>query len=247
MENRSYLGSITKYRELGEGTASIVYHCTYFDADFAYKEYKTFDEYVRFIKPRLERLSEFYNDNRFVFPYKFIYKNRDDELFQGYVMNYLYNYEKLSRLNDLEYEEKINILKKARTLLDEFHNTYKHIHTDITPWNFLYNKEMDKVTLIDFDTAVDLKHKDDINEHFNILAETYCKYNGIDKDLDIFMFNLVTYALLNNENDFYGIIKRIIENDYGIIESENARKILSTYDDITNPKTLKKDYVIDCL
>ena len=247
MNNRSYLGSITKYNRIGYGAESTVYHATYFDSDCAYKEYHSKEEYIKYIKPRLKKLSEFYNDYRFAFPNQFIYRHPDDEIFQGYVMNYLYDYKKIEDFIDLEYNEKIKIIKKARELLETFHKTYKHIHTDITPWNFLYNKEMDNVTLIDFDTCIDLKNISEEPKNLNILAETYLKYNKIDEGLDISMFNLLTYSILNNDKNIYNIINRIINNDFGLIESEKAIKILKPYEDITNPKTIKKEYVIDYL
>ncbi len=74
----------------------------------------------------------------------------------------------------------------------------------------------------------------------------YFKNNGVDKDADIFMFNMLTYSLINDK-DFYGSLSNMIKNDYGNIESSKARKIIDTYKDFDKPKSIKKEYIIDYL
>lgn len=244
---RSYLGSITTYKNLGEGAVSDVYQCDYFDELFAYKEYKN-SIYVKFINERMKKLSEYYyEETNLVFPYVFIYKHPIDEFFLGYVMDYLGEYEKLCDLRNLDYSGKINILKKSRELLDRFHNKYNFIHTDITPWNFLYNQKIDKVKLIDFDTYIDLKNKGNyLCGYYNEYGQVYGNSVGIDKDLDIFLFNLLTYSIILGV-DYLVSLKNICNNRLDVFENKNVRKIFESYKTLECKKSLKKEYVIDYL
>ena len=78
------------------------------------------------------------------------------------------------------------------------------------------------------------------------MAYWYAKNNGIDKDVDMYLFNLTTYAILNNK-EYFNAISHIKENDFGVIENSHAIDILKGYKDIESSKVLKKEYVIDYL
>jgi len=246
MENRSYLGSITKYREIGEGSFSRVYLAEYFDTMVAYKEFLCFDKTIKKIKPNIEKLTGL-NENGLVLPQKLIYAKKEDEVFKGYIMDYLYQYSKLSDLKDLGYDKKVAVLKNARKSLDILHNKYKILHGDITPWNILYSKDKDDTKLIDFDLSIDLTKKEIIDKNdLTLLANNYAKYVGLDKDLDMYLFNLTTYTILNNK-ELFSSMSYIFNDDFGVIENNHAINILKSYKDIENSKALKKEYVIDYL
>lgn len=244
MSNRSYVGSITKYREIGRGAFSRIYECDYYDSYFAYKEFIDKKSVEKFYD-NLVKLQKYNDDTRFVFPYQFIYAHPNDKYFVGYVIDLLYKYENLNKLHDLDYSKKIHLLKKARELVEVFNNKYGFLHTDLSPMNFMYSYEKDDVKLIDFDLSVDLNNptKELVHNHF--ITDVYTRTHGIDKDLDMFIFNLTTYAVLNNVS-IYDVILYIINNEYGCIENSQAIDILSRYSDIEN-NTLKKEYVIDYL
>jgi len=92
MENKSYLGSITKYRPLGFGSNADVYLAEYMNSMMvAYKEFWN-QEYVRGIKDEIIKLSEFDGKDKFIFPEKFIYVKPSDELFKRYTMPLIENY-----------------------------------------------------------------------------------------------------------------------------------------------------------
>lgn len=245
MENRAYLGSITKYREVGEGSFSRVYLAEYFDYTVAYKEFLCGDKTLETIRPNIEKLTTI-SENGLVLPYKLIYAKRDDILFKGYVMDYLYNYSKLSDLKDLSYDKKVSILKEVRKMLDNFHNKHKMLHGDVCPWNIMYNENNNDVKLIDFDLSVDLTSNNIDKDSLNYMAYWYAKNNGIDKDVDMYLFNLTTYAILNNK-EYFNVISHIKEKDFGVIENNHAIDVLNGYKDIESSKVLKKEYVIDYL
>lgn len=247
MDNRSYLGSITKYERIGFGSVSDVYQCDYFDSLFAYKEFKDLD-YVAFINERMQKLKNHYFDETdCIFPYKFIYKNPKDDLFVGYVMDYIYDYKRFSDLDNLNYDEKIYILKKFRKLVDDFHNKYNFIHTDICPWNVFYNEKVDDLKLFDFDTYIDLNNKDNsLCKYYSDYARFYAKSVGIDKDLDIFLFNLTTYSLLSGV-EYNKSLEAISVGKLESIDNNIVRNIFEGYKNLECNKTIKKEYVIDYL
>lgn len=243
MEYKNYVSELDILDKIGYGAYGTVYSCIFNNKQYAYKNFIVDNSCKEFIKPRLDGVSKFYGDSDFIFPYKFIYDNND--YFIGYVMDYLSGYNSLYDIK-LDYKGKIEILNRARYILDKFHNEYKHVHTDINPWNFLYNKELDKIILIDFDTCIDLNNPNTMDiSQLNTLAKIYCDYNGTNIGLDVFLFNLLTFSILNNI-EFYDVINEIMNNNYGVIENKNAIEILSKYEDIEY-NTLKKEYIIDYL
>ena len=240
-----YLNELIIGNELGRGASGVVYDSQLDGIQYAYKEITSDDDFKSFVQPRLEKVADFYGDSSFVFPYKFVYKHPEDKLVSGYIMDYINGYDKLDDLQ-INNEEKIRILSMARKLLDKLHNDYKHVHTDSNPWNFVYNKNLDKVMLIDFDTCIDLDKKNMIDtSRLNTLSKIYCTNNACDEGIDIFLFNLLTFAILNNVG-FYDVINHIIDGEYGCLNSFGPMEILSEYEDIYS-NTLKKEYVIDRL
>lgn len=242
---RAYMGAVRKYYELGIGSSCRVYLCDFFDTEFAYKDILD-KNYAKFIKEKLMRVAEYYEDSEFVFPYKFIYKAPQDEVFEGYVMDALHNYTGLEKLKGLDIKEKIEILKKGRVLLDSFHKKYNLVHTDVASYNFQYNEKTKDIKLIDFDTNIDLKEKDiiDLNK-YNLYASHYMHERGVDENLDIFLYNLTVFSLLNNVS-YFDTLEDIANGVYGVFEeNNNAKKIFESYNDLNCNKSLKKEYVID--
>lgn len=248
MEKRSYLGSITKYSKLGFGSNATVYFADYFDGlSVAYKEFWN-PKYVNAIKDEVKKFNDFPSDDKFIFPDVFIYEKPTDDIFKGYTMPLLYKYNFIYEefLESLDYDKKISILFRTRALLEELHKKYKIIHADVAPWNIMYNKDNDDLVLTDFDTSLSISNNMSINDSHSDIVKEYAKYNKIDKHLDIFLFNLCCYSVLNNL-DLNSVLREIRRNNFGIIENKNAIDIFSSYKDLSESKSLKKEYVIDYL
>lgn len=237
--NKDYLGKVTTYKLIGSGAYSDVYECDYNGAYSAYKKYRN-ESYAQMVTNNIIKLTELYEDKEFLFPHKTIYYSPKDTVLKGYVMDYLYQYKELQDIKNID---KIKILLKSRELLEKFHNKYNRVHTDICPWNYLYNQEKNNLKLTDFDTSIDLRKKEigDLNQ-YNPYAADYIEKIGIDKDLDIFLFNLYTYSILTDVD--YTTILKYIEVTKIELSSSKACSILESYRDL-NKKTLKKEYIID--
>lgn len=239
--NKDFTGNLTIYRYIDSGAVSNVYECDYKEAYFAYKMIVN-AKYARLIDKNINNLCEFYGDSDMLFPYKIIYDRISKEVLEGYIMDYLYKYKKLSKITE---EDKIKILLRARDLIEKLHNKYNYVHTDIAPHNFMYNKDLDKIVLIDFDGAINLKDKEYFDLGFyNMYTADYIEQRGVDKDLDVFLFNLCCYSVLKdiNYNDVLNYI--LNKKDLGI--SDKASSILKSYSDLGS-KHLKKEYIIDYL
>lgn len=247
MENRSYLGSITKYNIIGFGSNADVYLAEYFGSSVAYKEFWK-PEYAAAIKDEIVKLSEFDGGDKFIFPERFIYEKPTDEVFKGYTMPLLYKYNFVYEeyLEKLDYDKKISILFKARDLLEELHKEYRILHADVAPWNFMYNEDSDHLVLTDYDTSLSISNSIKINGSHNDIVREYAKYNKIDEHLDVFLFNLCCYAVLNNL-DINFVLGQIRNNNFGILQSKKAIDVLSSYKDLSDTKSLKKEYIIDYL
>lgn len=237
--NKDYIGNVKIYKYIDSGAVSNIYECDYKEAYFAYKMIIN-DKYARLIDKNINNLCEFYGDEDMLFPYKTIYDKVCDEVLEGYVLDFLYKYKNLKSLSE---EEKIKILLRAREILEKFHNKYNYVHTDIAPHNFMYNKELDKLVLIDFDSSINLKDKKYFDLGFyNSYAANYIEKRGVDKDLDIFLFNLCCYSVLKGIS--YNDVLTYIRNKKDLGVGEKASIILKSYDDLGS-KQLKKEYIID--
>ena len=245
-EYKTFLGRVEKYSNLGYGSFSDVFMCDFDGALFAYKEYNSL-EHVKLIKDKMPKLTEFFRTNESLnFPYKLVYKNPNDELFKGVILDYLYQYSKLDT-EEIDKNKMINILKRVRNLIEIIHKEYNLIHGDLHPENILYNIETDKISIIDFDSSFDINTKFGYNEGIiNELNMNYIDIMGIDEGIDTYLFNLVTFKFLCNYNGQNNkTTLQNINNSYYPNLNNKVISILDTYKNYS--KKLSKDYIIDYL
>lgn len=124
------------------------------------------------------------------------------------------------------------------------------IHGDIHSGNVLFEKG--NTFLIDFDNCK-FENNKGLKPNFKMFsspAREFIKRNGIIKNLDIYMFNVLTYSLLNggsyrssNINSVFKIVKEsIINQKYGLFCNKESIKICN---DLCNFKA--NDYLIDTI
>lgn len=156
-------------------------------------------------------------DDRLVTP-KYVF---DDKEVEKYLIKFI-NGKDLSKLYYLPIEKKIHILKKAKELVCDM-NDKGIIHGDLLFANFMYDNKKDDVFIIDFDSCGYGDNELEV-DLINDLSSTFIRYNDISVDVDKFMFNLMTFAFLNNVKTYSSRVA-ILRKDYGIFDFNEAREI----------------------
>lgn len=162
---------------------------------------------------------------------------------KGVPFTYLAEFEQAKNISKLAKEKKntqIKVLKSAKENLLTAHN-YGIIHADIHGGNILFN---DKGTYyIDFDNSTYKDYKT-IPSLTTIFAQDFIKKYGLVKELDIAMFNLLTFYLINN--GIYFLTRRdIIKENYGkFYDADSIRICKNLLLEDKNPTT---DFLIDSL
>lgn len=137
-----------------------------------------------------------------------------------------------------ETENIINQLKNAKKLIQKMHS-YELIHCDLISSNIMCLENIPFLT--DFDNS-SYENSGVNTSHLNDYSLEYVKKFGVDKALDVYIFNLLTFSLIN-DCGFYLVRKRILDKSYGNFSSKEAIQMCEqlflekTYSD--------KDFLID--
>ena len=146
----------------------------------------------------------------------------------------------------LEFDTKLNILKKLRRILTEFENEgiiYSDIHFD----NIYYNELNGDLKLIDIDNIM---MEDLPIDLLSTIYEDYFRYGGYDfNNARIFAFNLISFMLLLNKINSYDIKeinKTTLKKDYDFLNIE-AIKICDNLLNIKIGSSADNEYLIDAI
>ena len=196
-------------RGISSGANASVYKAIYNDQIMAYKEFKPGKILLNEDSERIITLANDYDKfpDNFVLP-KYIINN------SGETTSYLTELVKgkaLCQLKMKSLKKKIEMLRKAKEVVSSLYDDYKIIHSELHLGNILYDGE--NIFIIDFDNCSYQKHE--IGEHCNFLTERYIDMNSINKNVDTYIFNVATYAMLNNRS-IYDCREYILDKDYGI-------------------------------
>lgn len=167
------------------------------------------------------------------------------EQFCGYAMpdrrdfRTLYNM-KFSR------NEKIEILKRFRRILDYFHSE-KMVYGDIKGTNMLLSSSGTKTAFCDLDNI--MVENIPIDKYARCASYFCRKYGAVDYKLDSFMFNFLTIEYL------LGIYSKNYENVFDFLDSNyvpqlssnmDKKKVKSIFDELKNiTPHYKGEYIID--
>jgi len=214
------------------GSNSEIYRCKFNDFEFIYKEYNDSNDFltcdfidkidlIKSIKLEFSKLP--------------ILLVCDKEKPKGFL---------LKELEDIDYSfsnvsTKINVLKKAKEAILELHKN-NVIHGDIHISNvILSNKE---INLIDFDNS---SYKEFIpkKDWYSDNAIKFINKYGLNKDLDIYLFNLLTFSLLNKEFYFPTMLYKIGCSCYGVFDNKEAIKICRSL--LLEDKVFNNGFLID--
>ena len=144
-------------------------------------------------------------------------------------------------LCDEPYKIKIEKIKNIKQLMLSMHQE-GIIHADLIPSNILYFK--DDCAIIDFDNSSYKNYKTNIN-HTNDYSKEFITKYGLTPEIDIFLFNLLTYYWLNELNNFYMVRNKIRSNNYGVFNDSYERKICNSL--LLESDVPNQDFLIDTI
>lgn len=220
------------------GSFSKVYNCWYNNQLYKYKEFtKDFKLTKSFLK-KIDDLSKI-NDKNLLVPIILILNNNEP-------VGYLVNYGDGTTIDNLCRESNINnqvktLMQAKKTLLRMHDNGI--IHTDLHYGNILYYKN--DVKFIDFDNCQYKNHKTSKDDCFDYAIEFINKY-GVCKELDITMFNYLTFSILNSSgNGYFRVRNDIKKSNYGEFYDDDSINICKSL--LLEDKKPTKRFLIDTI
>lgn len=217
------------------GSFGEIRRCILNDKVYTYKEFSNIN-YLKCRKRKLFKLSEI-NVPGLLMPKYWIKKQNIDS---GYLTDFDYK-DNMSFLLSKPLETKYQTLQNAKNLMLTMHSE-KIIHGDLHDDNILTK---DKVcSIIDFDNSSYGRFKTKAKD-----ANNYCinfiKNYGIKPELDIFMFNILTYYIINEEKNYFLLRQKIYQGKYGCFNNKDGIRICKSL--FLDDKVPNKDFLIDTI
>lgn len=215
-----------------EGGFSDNYKCKFNNEEYMFKKYEYPDQMIsKFFIDKMDEISKLSS----ILPYVPRYWVEIGNEKIGYLT-------KIHDGKDLGLSTNIGeiavLLKEAKEQLILMHDIGL-IHGDIHYCNIMYNDE--STDFIDYDNSSYLNFNPDATK-YSLNAFNFAKTFGISKELDIFLFNKMTFELIN---DLYGnreVEKNIRDKEYGIFTDKESKKICRALILEGNPST---EFLID--
>lgn len=113
------------------------------------------------------------------------------------------------------------LLKEAKEQLILMHDIGL-IHGDIHYCNIMYSDE--STDFIDYDNSSYLNFNPDATK-YSVDAFNFAKTFGISKELDVFLFNKMTFELINDLDGNREVEQNLRNKDYGIFTDKESKKI----------------------
>ena len=118
----------------------------------------------------------------------------------------------------------------------------KIIHGDLIGSNIMISSDRN-VNIIDFDNSTFDKHKT-VLKHTNDFSNEFIKKYGITKEIDIFLFNILTFSIINDCSPHL-VRQNILCNDFKYFDNVESKKVCNTF--LLDHKTPNKDFLIDTI
>ena len=201
-------------QEVGAGSNGSTHIAYYDDEKVAVKMYWNSNIMTPELSSKLITLASDSNEfsNALVVP-KFIIG--DEEKVNKYVSDFVFGRRMLD-FSRASIEEKIKILKKVKDVIAEMHKRHNIIHGDLHMSNIMLS--YGDVRIIDFDSCAYDGHELELRLTNDAVNE-FVKCNGVNENIDWFMFNLITYGFLNKKGTMASR-EEILKGRYGVFESK---------------------------
>lgn len=214
----------------GFGSFGTIDKCYLDNKLYAYKSFKN-NKYLNGKKNNISNISKI-DDKQLIVPKIWI---TDNNKRIGYLSEFCHG-------KDIGFDKKniIEELISVKEVIERMHS-YKIIHGDLISSNIMVKDK--KAFIIDFDNASINGSKVNI-KHTNDLSYEYINKLGVNNGLDVFIFNLLTFSLIN-ECNFYSCRNEIGRKNYKYFDSNDAIKICNQ--SFLSNGYSDKDYLIDMI
>lgn len=216
------------------GSFAKIKKCIFKNKIYAYKEFEN-KKYLISKKRKLSNLSEITIPGLIV-PKYWVKKDKSTNAY----LTVFEDKDKVSSISNECLEFKYKTLQNAKNLILAMHNQ-GIIHSDLHSGNILSKNKI--CSIIDFDNCTYKMYKT-FKEDSSDYCQNFINVYGIIPELDIFMFNLLTYEIVNNINYFI-IRKEISENKFGVFNNKDGIKICKSL--FLDDKYPNKDFLIDTI
>lgn len=219
----------------GSGSFGNIRRCIFNDKKYVYKEFKNI-RYLKNKKRKLFKLSKI-DVPGLIVPKYWVKK-------QGVDNSYLTVFEDKDNLNLLpskSLQTKYKTLQNAKELILTMHN-HKIIHGDLHCGNILSKNEL--CSIIDFDNSSYGKYKIKVKDVNDYSIEFIKKY-GIKPEVDIFIFNILTYYMINEVEKYSLVRQKIHQDKYGYFNNKDGIQICKSL--FLDDKIPNKDFLIDTI
>lgn len=224
----------TSYESIIYYKDDIIYKIFRRDKD-SNNKYAKYDENVlENKKKKIMLLNEMDLDEHFLKPQDLVYIDGE---FRGYTMEFA----SLDTLGDYMFnkrKDKIKYLKEARNLITKAHEK-GIILGDVNVFNFIFKDNF--LALGDLDNATIFPYKTDVfNEN---ISGRYLYYHPLDKNLDIFLFNIMSLSLLTKIAPSYILTTPSYEIKGRKLSEIHEHLLTFTDDNYENQEILE---ILDC-
>ena len=215
-----------------EGGFSDNYKCKFNNEEYMFKKYEYPDQMIsKFFIDKMDEISKLSS----ILPYVPRYWVEIGNEKIGYLT-------KIHDGKDLGLSTNIGeiavLLKEAKEQLILMHDIGL-IHRDIHDRNIMYSDE--STDFIDYDNSSYLNFNPDATK-YSLNAFNFAKTFGISKELDVFLFNKMTFELINDLDGNREVEKNIRDKEYGIFTDKESKKICRALILEGNPST---EFLID--
>lgn len=220
----------------GNGSFGKINKCWLNNDVYAYKEFKD----PSFLTSKIRKINLIGKiDEPFMIVPKYFVKKQGIK--SGYLTRFINGKDLISQNEATSIEERIRLLKMAKQQVQVMHQKFGLIHADISGCNIMIEKL--NTVFINFDNSYYAGYKTNLNDA-NDLAIDFIKAYGICKELDIFLFNILTFEIINNvRRDL--VRTNVNAHKFGAFTSADSRKILANT--LLCEKYPTSDFLIDTI
>ena len=225
--------------KIGRGASGEVRKCTFDGNQYCIKILEK--TYPRSVVSNIKNMTSQEFSKEFFVPLYVVEGTTGD--FFGYLMNYDENLQEASSLTELK--DKLIFFKNAREIVEKLHKEHKMVHGDLVCENMLYD-ELFNAFLIDFDSSLKFGKKYEDKQTVRIFVQQYLRYYPVDKNMDVYTFNVNTLKMLGNYPRVDILLDDIAEGEFFMFQENKNVKTLTK--ELLLRDTKKKysgEYIID--